>query len=369
MSDIAVELKDVVKSFKTPEGGTINAVDHVDLQIENGEFFSLLGSSGCGKTTSLRMVAGFEWPTGGEVFIDGQPQGKKPPFQRPVNTVFQSYALFQHMTVAQNIGFGLEMEKVSKKEITIRVGRALELVKLGGMENRYPRQLSGGQQQRVALARALVKLPKVLLLDEPLGALDLKLRKEMQLELKALQREVGITFIFVTHDQEEALTMSDRIAVMSFGKVLQIGSPVEIYERPNCKFVADFIGETNIFEGTVEKVEGDRAHVDVPALRNTLVGMNASDVSVGDKVVVSVRPEKIRMAEVCNLNYNCFDIRVTNSAYIGSDTRLEVYANEQRIKIWEQNHISTLDPKAFHKGDVKGFATILPENALVLRAD
>lgn len=369
MSDIAVELKDVVKSFKTPEGGTINAVDHVDLQIQNGEFFSLLGSSGCGKTTSLRMIAGFEWPTEGEVYIDGQPQGKKPPFQRPVNTVFQSYALFQHMTVAQNIAFGLEMEKVSKRETDERVGKILELVKLGGMEKRYPRQLSGGQQQRVALARALVKLPKVLLLDEPLGALDLKLRKEMQLELKALQKEVGITFIFVTHDQEEALTMSDRIAVMSNGHVLQIGSPVEIYERPNCKFVADFIGETNFFEGTVEKVEGERVHVDVPALRNTLIGMDASNVKVGEKVVVSVRPEKIRMAEVCNLNYNCFDIRVTNSAYIGSDTRLEVYANDQKIKIWEQNHISTLDPKAFHQGDVKGFATIMPENALVLRAD
>lgn len=368
MSDIAVELKDVVKSFKTPEGGSINAVDHVDLQIKNGEFFSLLGSSGCGKTTSLRMIAGFEWPTEGEVYIDGQPQGKKPPFQRPVNTVFQSYALFQHMTVAQNIAFGLEMEKVGTKEINSRVGKALELVKLGGMEKRFPRQLSGGQQQRVALARALVKLPKVLLLDEPLGALDLKLRKEMQLELKALQREVGITFVFVTHDQEEALTMSDRIAVMSNGHVLQIGSPVEIYERPNCKFVADFIGETNFFEGTVEKVEGGRVHVDVPALRNTLIGMNASDVRIGERVVVSVRPEKIRMAEVCNLNYNCFDIRVTTSAYIGSDTRLEVYANDQKIKIWEQNHISTLDPKAFHQGDVKGFATIMPENALVLRA-
>lgn len=369
MSDVAVELRDVVKSFKTPEGGSINAVDHVDLQIQNGEFFSLLGSSGCGKTTSLRMIAGFEWPTEGEVYIAGEPQGKRPPFQRPVNTVFQSYALFQHMTVAQNVAFGLEMEKVNKKEIQKRVKDVLELVKLGGMEKRYPRQLSGGQQQRVALARALVKLPKVLLLDEPLGALDLKLRKEMQLELKALQREVGITFVFVTHDQEEALTMSDRIAVMSMGKVLQIGSPVEIYERPNCRFVADFIGDTNIFEGTAEKLSGEMVHVDVPALKNTLVGMNASDVKVGEKVVVSVRPEKIKMTEVCNLNYNCFDIQVTNSAYIGSDTRLEVLANDQKIKIWEQNHISTLDPKAFHQGDVKGFASILPENALVLHAD
>lgn len=369
MSDIAVELKQVVKSFNTPEGGTINAVDNVDLKISNGEFFSLLGSSGCGKTTSLRMIAGFEWPTSGEVYIDSQAQGKKPPFQRPVNTVFQSYALFQHLTVAQNVAFGLEMDRVSKKEITGRVGKALELVKLNGMDKRYPRQLSGGQQQRVALARALVKLPKVLLLDEPLGALDLKLRKEMQLELKALQREVGITFIFVTHDQEEALTMSDRIAVMSNGKVLQIGSPVEIYERPNCKFVADFIGDTNFFEGIAEKVEKDRVHVDVPALRNTLVGMNTGSVKVGEKVVVSVRPEKIKLTNVCNLNYNCFDVKVLNSAYIGSDTRLEVISNQQRIKIWEQNHISTLDPRAFHQGDLAGFASILPENALVLNAD
>ncbi len=184
MSEFAVELRDVVKAFQTPEGGTVNAVDHVDMQIKNGEFFSMLGSSGCGKTTSLRMIAGFEWPTSGEVYIEGVPQGRKPPFQRQVNTVFQSYALFHHMTVSQNVAFGLEMEHAPKSEINSRVGRALEMVKLNGMERRYPRQLSGGQQQRVALARALVKTPNVLLLDEPLGALDLKLRKEMQLELK-----------------------------------------------------------------------------------------------------------------------------------------------------------------------------------------
>src|SRR5512140_1558916 len=251
MNQFAVELRDVVKTFSTPEGGTVNAVDHVDMQIKNGEFFSMLGSSGCGKTTSLRMMAGFEWPTEGEVYIEGEPQGHKPPFQRPVNTVFQSYALFQHMNVFENVAFGLEMEKTPRKEIISRVGKALEMVKLTGMNRRSPRQLSGGQQQRVALARALVKLPSVLLLDEPLGALDLKLRKEMQLELKAIQQKVGITFIYVTHDQEEALTMSDRIAVMSKGKVLQIGTPVEIYERPTSRFVADFIGETNFLTGVV----------------------------------------------------------------------------------------------------------------------
>jgi len=241
MNEFCVELRDVVKRFPTPEGGEIFAVNHVTMQIKNGEFFSMLGPSGCGKTTSLRMIAGFEWPTAGEVFIEGEPMGHRPPYLRPVNTVFQSYALFPHMSVAKNVAYGLEMEKVPKHEIKRRVGEALEMVKLSGMERRNSKQLSGGQQQRVALARALVKRPKVLLLDEPLGALDLKLRKEMQLELKALQQEVGITFVYVTHDQEEALTMSDRIAVMERGKVLQIGAPVEIYERPNCRFVADFI--------------------------------------------------------------------------------------------------------------------------------
>jgi spermidine/putrescine transport system ATP-binding protein len=369
MNEFAVELRDVVKTFGTPEGGTVNAVDHVDMQIKNGEFFSMLGSSGCGKTTSLRMMAGFEWPTQGEVFIEGEPQGHKPPFLRPVNTVFQSYALFQHMTVFQNVAFGLEMEKASKNEINKRVGKALELVKLTGMDRRYPRQLSGGQQQRVALARALVKLPSVLLLDEPLGALDLKLRKEMQLELKTLQREVGITFVFVTHDQEEALTMSDRIAVMSHGKVLQVGSPVEIYERPNCKFVADFIGDTNFLEGEVSQIEKDRISVSVSGLGAEIHGIGKGEFKLGDRVVISIRPEKIRLSEQPVLNQNCFQVKITNSVYIGSDTRLEVDANGLRLKIWEQNHISTLDPRAYHQGEQQAWATLFPENTLVLPAD
>ena len=366
MSDFAVELRNVVKTFQTPEGGSVNAVDHVDMQIKNGEFFSLLGSSGCGKTTSLRMMAGFEWPTEGEVIIEGQPQGHKPPFQRPVNTVFQSYALFQHMTVYQNVAFGLEMEKTPKKEIVSRVGKALEMVKLKGMEKRSPRQLSGGQQQRVALARALVKLPSVLLLDEPLGALDLKLRKEMQLELKSLQREVGITFVFVTHDQEEALTMSDRIAVMSFGKVLQVGAPVEIYERPNCKFVADFIGDTNFLEGEVRQSEEGQSTVYVPRLGIEITGMSQRQFASGDRVVMSIRPEKMHLSEGEALNQNCFEVKVTNSAYIGSDTRLEVEASGVKLKVWEQNHISTLDPRAYHLSDQRLWVSIMPENALVL---
>src|SRR5512143_3333265 len=263
-SEYSVELRNVVKKFITPEGNELVAVDHVSMQIGHGEFFSMLRSSGCGKTTSLRMIAGFEWPTEGEVYIEGKPMGHTPPFQRKVNTVFQSYALFQHMTVYQNVAFGLEMERADKSEIETRVKRALEMVQLTGMERRKPKQLSGGQQQRVAVARSLVKVPDVLLLDEPLGALDLKLRKEMQLELKALQQQLGITFIYVTHDQEEAMTMSDRIAVMSKGKVQQMGTPVEIYERPANQFVADFIGESNFLEGRIKSLSAEEACVYIP---------------------------------------------------------------------------------------------------------
>src|SRR5512147_1160842 len=289
INEYAVEMRDVVKKFITPEGNELSAVDHVTMKIKNGEFFSMLGSSGCGKTTSLRMIAGFEWPTEGEVYIEGKPMGHTPPFQRKVNTVFQSYALFQHMTVFQNVAFGLEMEGAQKDEIKKRVARALEMVQLTGMERRRPKQLSGGQQQRVAVARALVKVPDVLLLDEPLGALDLKLRKEMQLELKALQQQLGITFVYVTHDQEEALTMSDRIAVMSKGKVQQMGTPVEIYERPANKFVADFIGESNFLEGKIKSISKDEASVYVPDLNAELIGMPISEGLIkGEEVVVSI---------------------------------------------------------------------------------
>lgn len=366
MNEFAVELRDVVKTFKTPEGTFINAVDNVTMQIRHGEFFSMLGSSGCGKTTSLRMIAGFEWPTDGEVYIEGAPQGHKPPFQRPVNTVFQNYALFQHMTVFQNIAFGLEMEKASATEIKQRVGRMLDMVQLSGMERRYPRQLSGGQQQRIALARALVKLPNVLLLDEPLGALDLKLRKEMQLELKAIQQKVGITFIYVTHDQEEALTMSDRIAVMSKGLVLQIGAPVEIYERPNCKFVADFIGTSNFLVGTVKSLEGDKANVYVPVLEAEVKGLVSGTVSTGDEVAVSIRPEKIRLADKAALSQNCFEGRIVSSVYIGSDTHLVVDVGGVKVKVWEQNKISSLDPRAYYTVGQAVWLTLFPENTLVM---
>src|SRR5512143_3729120 len=333
-SEYSVELRNVVKKFITPEGNELVAVDHVSMQIGHGEFFSMLRSSGCGKTTSLRMIAGFEWPTEGEVYIEGKPMGHTPPFQRKVNTVFQSYALFQHMTVYQNVAFGLEMERADKSEIETRVKRALEMVQLTGMERRKPKQLSGGQQQRVAVARSLVKVPDVLLLDEPLGALDLKLRKEMQLELKALQQQLGITFIYVTHDQEEALTMSDRIAVMSFGKVLQMGPAVEIYERPTSRFVADFIGESNFLDGTVKSINGKHAMVTITALQRDLHAILMGDASVGDTVVVSIRPEKIHIAENPETNENCLEGTVLNSTYIGSDTHVYVDVGGPQLKVW-----------------------------------
>jgi spermidine/putrescine transport system ATP-binding protein len=368
-SEFAVEMRDVVKRFITPEGHEMAAVDHVSMQITNGEFFSMLGSSGCGKTTSLRMIAGFEWPTEGEVYIEGRAMGHTPPFQRRVNTVFQNYALFQHMTVYQNLAFGLEMEKANPTEIKQRVGRALEMVQLTGMDRRRPRQLSGGQQQRVALARALVKTPDVLLLDEPLGALDLKLRKEMQLELKSLQQQLGITFIYVTHDQEEALTMSDRIAVMSRGKVQQMGTPVEIYERPANKFVADFIGESNFLDGQIKSLSRDEASVFIPSLNAEVKGMPISQgLTNGENVVVSIRPEKVRVAEE-GAGGNAFRGRVTNTVYIGADTQVFVDVGDAHLKVWEQNRVSRLDPKSFYKIGQEISLLLMPENTLVLKKD
>ncbi|MBV6452056.1 MAG: Vitamin B12 import ATP-binding protein BtuD [Anaerolineales bacterium] len=368
-AEYAVELRDVVKKFITPEGNELNAVDHVTMQIKNGEFFSMLGSSGCGKTTSLRMIAGFEWPTEGEVYIEGKAMGHLPPFQRKVNTVFQSYALFQHLTVFQNIAFGLEMEGAQKDEIEKRVKHVLEMVQLTGMERRKPKQLSGGQQQRVAVARALVKVPDVLLLDEPLGALDLKLRKEMQLELKALQQQLGITFVYVTHDQEEAMTMSDRIAVMSKGKVQQMGHPVEIYERPANKFVADFIGESNFFEGRIKSLSKNETVVNVPEINAELTGIPVSPGLVnGEEVTVSIRPEKVLITEK-PLNQNTFNGKVTNTVYIGTDTHVYVDLMGKRVKVLEQNRISRLDPGSFYTIGQEVMLMMLPENVLVLKKE
>jgi len=370
MSDLAVEMREVVKLFPNPGGGEVKAVDHVNLQIGNGEFFSLLGPSGCGKTTSLRMIGGFELPTQGDIYIQGKPVGRTPPYQRPINTVFQNYALFQHMTISQNVAFGLEMEHVSRSEIQRRVGEALEMVRLSGMGPRKPRQMSGGQQQRVALARALVKRPAVLLLDEPLGALDLKLRKEMQLELKDLQQRVGITFIYVTHDQEEALTMSNRIAVMSKGKVLQIGTPLEIYEQPNSRFVADFIGETNFLGGVVEEVSEGQAFVRLDELGCTLTGRCMGPLQRGERAAVSIRPEKMRIVEKCVADLNCLSARVVTTAYIGSDTQIILSLDGgTQLRVWEQNHFSPLDTHGVYQPGQPVWVVLFPENTLVLPDD
>jgi spermidine/putrescine transport system ATP-binding protein len=286
--DVAISAQDVSKIFGPVKVG-LRALDVVSVDIFRNEFFTLLGPSGCGKTTLLRIIAGFEAPTEGTILLEGTEITMAPPFKRPVNTVFQSYALFPHLTVSQNVSFGLEMLGRSKSEITATVAEMLALVRMEQMADRLPAQLSGGQQQRVALARALAPRPSVLLLDEPLSALDLKLRKQMQIELKRMQKDTGITFVFVTHDQEEALTMSDRIAVMNAGKILQIGSPREIYNRPSNRFVAGFIGESNFLEG--ESLGGDKAG---------LVRLAGADIPVdgavnSEAVTVAVRPEHLEL--------------------------------------------------------------------------
>ena len=282
----AVELVGVTKRFDD-----VAAVDNVDLRVGEGEFFSLLGPSGCGKTTTLRMIAGVEYPTSGSLHIHGTEMGLLSANQRPVNTVFQSYALFPHMTVSDNVAFGLQMKKIPSAEIAQRVSRVLDLVQLGHRAGAKPSQLSGGQRQRVALARALVNEPEVLLLDEPLGALDLKLRQNMQVELKDLQARVGITFIYVTHDQEEALTMSDRIGVMDNGRLLQVGDPAAIYEQPASRFVAGFIGDINLVDAEVTAVDRVR-------LANGLELVLRTEQDVGSKVTLALRPERIGLYDL-----------------------------------------------------------------------
>ncbi|MEX0991516.1 MAG: ABC transporter ATP-binding protein [Actinomycetota bacterium] len=292
MADIEVRLDHVTKAF-----GDVVAVDDLSLEIGDGEFFSMLGPSGCGKTTTLRMIGGFEDPTSGSVWLKGTDVTDLPPYKRDVNTVFQSYALFPHLSVSDNVAYGLKRKKVAKAEVGKRVDEALALVDLPEYGRRKPAQLSGGQRQRVALARALVNRPQVLLLDEPLGALDLKLRKQMQLELKRIQTEVGITFIYVTHDQEEAMTMSDRIAVMRGGRVEQIGVPEDIYENPNTEFVAQFLGASNLLDGKVKDVAGDTATVTLAGgeeVRMPSARLNG-DSKAGAAVRVGVRPEKIKL--------------------------------------------------------------------------
>jgi spermidine/putrescine transport system ATP-binding protein len=326
----AIRFERVTKRF-----GDNVAVEGLDISIRQGEFFSLLGPSGCGKTTTLRMVAGFEQPSEGRIFLEGEPVETVPPYRRNVNTVFQSYALFEHLDVHDNVAFGLKRRKVPKEEINTRVGEALELVELRGRERSKPRELSGGQKQRVALARALVNRPAVLLLDEPLGALDLKLRKQMQLELKGIQREVGITFLYVTHDQEEALAMSDRIAVMDAGEVRQCGTPEEVYERPHGSFVAGFIGISNLLTGP-------------------------------DGTQISVRPEKIWLGELED-GMTVHEGTVVERVYVGTTTQVIVELSPGvRLVALEQN---TSRQRADDRWEIGERVRLgwQPEHALVLR--
>jgi spermidine/putrescine transport system ATP-binding protein len=314
-----VELRKVFKVFN---GETV--VRGIDLNIRQGEFFSILGPSGCGKTTTLRLIAGFEEPSAGEVLIRGKSMVGVPAYRRPVNTVFQSYALFSHLSVWENIAFGLRIKRQSKAEIQKRVQEALRLVKMEQFTRRYPAQLSGGQQQRVALARALVNQPTVVLLDEPLGALDLKLRKEMQVELSTLHKNLGVTFVMVTHDQEEALSLSDRIAVMHDGKLEQIGTPNQIYDYPQTPFVADFIGDTNLFKGQIETTDYGMWQVRTDRGLRILVkptesSNGSTNGSTPDQVVVSVRPEKIQLSlEKPSSPINCFEGRLMHTMYLGT---------------------------------------------------
>jgi spermidine/putrescine transport system ATP-binding protein len=362
----AIELVGVEKEFATG-GHDVRAVEHVDLSIAEGEFFSLLGPSGCGKTTTLRMVAGFEEPSAGRILLHGRDMVGVPPFRRDVNMVFQQYALFPHMDVFENVAFGLRRKKVDKDEIKRRVAEALSLVELQGRETRKPRQLSGGQQQRVALARALVNRPRALLLDEPLGALDLKLRQAMQLELKRIQREVGITFVYVTHDQEEALTMSDRLVVMNAGRIEQLGNPRELYEHPATRFVANFIGTSNILTGRLERRGDTWALAGLGPDERVLVG-DAGQTQPGQEVELAVRPEKVVLrAEQdppppgqCALRG-----RVTEIVYLGTSTQYRTVTDGgQAVAVYRQNTSAT--PGADVLTGQVGWLEWPPEHSYVL---
>ena len=334
-SSVDVRLDHITKRFHE-----VVAVDDLSLEIERGEFFSMLGPSGCGKTTTLRMIGGFEEATAGTVYLGDADVTDLPPFKRDVNTVFQNYALFPHLNVYENVAFGLRRKKASDADIKTRVAAMLELVELPGYEARKPSQLSGGQQQRVALARALINHPRVLLLDEPLGALDLKLRKQMQLELKRIQTEVGITFIYVTHDQEEAMTMSDRIAVMRAGRIEQLGNPEELYERPKTAFVAGFLGVSNLLEGEVAGQDGSLVIVRLPD--GTLLRAPSDGVAASGAVRVGVRPEKLRVdpgAEGgATDGLNALAGIVLDASYIGVSTQYLIQTGEgHRLTVYAQN--------------------------------
>jgi spermidine/putrescine transport system ATP-binding protein len=348
VAEVDVRLVQVVKQF-----GEVVAVDRIDLEVLDGEFFSLLGPSGCGKTTTLRMIGGFEQPTSGLIELQGQDVTWLPPYKRNVNTVFQNYALFPHLNIFENVAFGLRRKGLGRDEVRRRVGEMLELVELRGYDRRRPSQISGGQAQRVALARALIIRPAVLLLDEPLGALDLKLRKQMQVELKRIQQEVGITFIYVTHDQEEAMTMSDRIAVMNGGRYEQLGDPESLYERPATRFVAGFLGVSNLLPGSVDGADGtfglvrlaDGETVRVP--RGVLNGHR--DVEVG------VRPEKIRLAAADGdlpSGVNALVGTIVDASYLGVSTQYLVETRSgSRVSVYEQNVERTVHGSLHRPGE------------------
>ncbi|NER80332.1 MAG: ABC transporter ATP-binding protein [Leptolyngbya sp. SIO1D8] len=309
-----VELRQVSKLY-----GTEVAIENVNLKISEGEFFSILGPSGCGKTTTLRLIAGFEQPSTGAVFIQGKNMSRTPAHRRSVNTVFQSYALFNHMTVWDNIAFGLRIKRLSRSQMQQRVADALRLVKMENFAQRYPQQLSGGQKQRVALARALVNRPAVMLLDEPLGALDLKLRKQMQVELSNLHRQLGITFVMVTHDQEEALSLSNRIAVMRDGDIEQVGTPSEIYDFPKTPFVADFIGDTNLLQGQVDFADKQVLRIRTQGGLTVLAKRSQQIPQAVKSVVISIRPEKIHLSQDAPGNLgNCYSGYVKHMMYLGT---------------------------------------------------
>ena len=396
-----ITLTSVTKQF-----GDTRAVDNVSLQIEGGEFFSLLGPSGCGKTTTLRIIGGFVYPTSGEVFINGEPMQQTPPYRRPVNTVFQNYALFPHKTVAQNIAFGLQMKKMPKAKTAAEVERFLALIRLPGYGARKPSELSGGEKQRVALARALINQPTILLLDEPLAALDLQLRKQMQLELKTLQRQVGITFVYVTHDQGEALALSDRIAVMRNGKLLQVGTPAEIYDAPKNRFVANFIGTSNFFEGRLSRCEITPESVargpvpleptsktapqpvargPVPREPSTtefatvelateppikIVGRLNSNVQDGESVTVAIRPERIELTSPVGGpsgpdTLSCLNGIIQDESYLGTTLQYTVQTDYPTPIIVHQQNTGAGETDRFRRGD-KVSLTWRAENAIVL---
>ena len=362
----AIELVGVEKEFVTGSHD-VKAVEHVDLRIAEGEFFSMLGPSGCGKTTTLRMIAGFEEPTSGQILLHGRDMVGVPPFRRDVNMVLQQYALFHHMDVCENVAFGLRRKRVDKGEIKRRVAEALALVELEGRESRKPRQLSGGQQQRVALARALVNRPRALLLDEPLGALDLKLRQAMQLELKRIQREVGITFVYVTHDQEEALTMSDRLVVMNAGRIEQLGRPRELYEHPATRFVANFIGTSNILTGRLER-RGDTWALGGLGPDERVLVADAGDLQPGQEVELAVRPEKVVLrAEQDPPPPDRTALRATveEVVYLGTSTQYRtVTAGGTAVAVYRQNASAT--PGADVLTGQVGWLEWPPEHSYVL---